>query len=265
MGQSLTQRSKNSGCGTLVTGPAQLSGWNLGQDQMRHVGLVFARSPLGVLRTQPSLVGNCCRLRRRPRRQHGLPCQCQTPKSTPGSVTGRGHAGPRRIAIQGPVLGFLNRGVRDSARRSENALLEWKSQSLYQAETDFVFPSLRRNGKKPLDLAAVLSRKIKPAFVKLGISGVGWHTFRHSVGSILAGMGEHQLTIHDYLRHSHLNVTNQILAGDFEHQASRPREAGRRDPAHGVLVREQINSGSVNPAKRVGTRRLELLTSTVSR
>jgi integrase len=93
----------------------------------------------------------------------------------------------------------------------KNALLEWKSQSLYQAETDFVFPSLRRNGKKPLDLAAVLSRKIKPAFVKLGISGVGWHTFRHSVGSILAGMGEHQLTIRDYLRHSNLNVTNQYL------------------------------------------------------
>jgi integrase len=93
----------------------------------------------------------------------------------------------------------------------KHALLEWKGQSLYRAEADFVFPSLRRNGRKPLDLAAVLNRKIKPAFVKLGISGVGWHTFRHSVGSILAGMGEHQLTIRDYLRHSNLNVTNQYL------------------------------------------------------
>ena len=35
--------------------------------------------------------------------------------------------------------------------------------------------------------------------------------FRHSVGSILADMGEHQLTIRDYLRHSNLNVTNQYL------------------------------------------------------
>jgi integrase len=43
------------------------------------------------------------------------------------------------------------------------------------------------------------------------IVGVGWHTFRHSVGSILADMGEHQLTIRDYLRHSNLNVTNQYL------------------------------------------------------
>jgi integrase len=93
----------------------------------------------------------------------------------------------------------------------KNALLEWKEQSPYRAETDFVFPSLRRKAQKPLDLASVLNRKIKPAFVKVGITGVGWHTFRHSVGSILADMGEHQLTIRDYLRHSNLNVTNQYL------------------------------------------------------
>jgi integrase len=93
----------------------------------------------------------------------------------------------------------------------KNALLEWKAQSLYGAETDFVFPSQRGNGRKPLDLAAVLNRKIKPAFANIGIAGVGWHTFRHSVGSILASMGEHQLTIRDYLRHSNLNVTNQYL------------------------------------------------------
>jgi integrase len=93
----------------------------------------------------------------------------------------------------------------------KNALLEWRAQSLYVTEGDFVFPSVRKKGKKPLDLGAVLNRMIKPAFAKVGIAGVGWHTFRHSVGSMLADMGEHQLTIRDYLRHSHLNVTNQYL------------------------------------------------------
>ena len=91
------------------------------------------------------------------------------------------------------------------------ALLEWRSQCLYLRATDFVFPSLRRNGRKPLDLAAVLNRKIKPAFAKFEIAGVGWHTFRHTVGTMLADMGEHQLTIRDYLRHSNLNVTNKYL------------------------------------------------------
>lgn len=30
-------------------------------------------------------------------------------------------------------------------------------------------------------------------------TGVGGHTFRHTVGTMLADMGEHQLTIRDYL------------------------------------------------------------------
>jgi integrase len=93
----------------------------------------------------------------------------------------------------------------------KNSLLEWRDQSLYATATDFVFPSVRKKGKKPLDLGAVLNRMIKPAFARIGIAGVGWHTFRHSVGSMLADMGEHQLTIRDYLRHSNLNVTNQYL------------------------------------------------------
>ena len=40
---------------------------------------------------------------------------------------------------------------------------------------------------------------------------MGWHTFRHTVGTMLAEMGEHQLTIRDYLRHSNLHVTNKYL------------------------------------------------------
>jgi integrase len=91
------------------------------------------------------------------------------------------------------------------------ALFEWRAQSRYTQATDFVFPSLRKKGQKPLDLGSVLNRKIKPAFAKIGITGVGWHTFRHTVGAMLADMGEHQLTIRDYLRHSHINVTNQYL------------------------------------------------------
>jgi integrase len=93
----------------------------------------------------------------------------------------------------------------------KQALLEWKTQSHRTKPTDFVFPSRLYGGRKALDLAAVLKRKIRPAFEKLGINGVGWHTFRHTVGTVLAELGEHQLTIRDYLRHSNLSVTNKYL------------------------------------------------------
>src|SRR5207253_2510592 len=93
----------------------------------------------------------------------------------------------------------------------KQALLEWRSQSLYNQPGDFVFPSERLKGSKPLDLASVLKKKIQSAFKKIGITGVGWHTFRHTAGTMLAEMGEHQLTIRDYLRHSNLHVTNKYL------------------------------------------------------
>ena len=81
-------------------------------------------------------------------------------------------------------------------------------------------------------------RKIQPAFTKVGIAGVGWHAFRHTVGTMLAEMGEHQLTIRDYLRHSNLHVTNKYL------QAT--RESKRL--AQGKLVDAILPSGllSVN-------------------
>jgi len=93
----------------------------------------------------------------------------------------------------------------------KQALLEWRAQSRHREPDHFVFPSRLYRGQRALDLAAVLKRKIRPVFEKLGVSGVGWHTFRHTVGTLLAEMGEHQLTIRDYLRHSNLSVTNKYL------------------------------------------------------
>jgi len=121
----------------------------------------------------------------------------------------------------------------------KDALLEWKSQNQYNGPGDFVFPSRRHKGKKPLDLAAVLKKKIRPAFAKVGIIGVGWHTFRHTVGTMLAEMGEHQLTIRDYLRHSNLHVTNKYLQATPE----------RKRLAQGKLV-DAILPGGLLPVNK---------------
>ena len=121
----------------------------------------------------------------------------------------------------------------------KDALLEWRTQSGHNGPGDFVFPSLRRKGKKPLDLAAVLKKKIQPAFASVGILGVGWHTFRHTVGTMLADMGEHQLTIRDYLRHSNLHVTNKYLQATPESKRS----------AQGKLVDAILPGGLLSASK----------------
>ena len=88
------------------------------------------------------------------------------------------------------------------------ALLDWRRQAPYASDSDFVFAG---DSGKPRWQGIILKDYIKPAAVKTEIGKVGWHTFRHTVGTMLAEMGEHQLTIRDYLRHSNLHVTNKYL------------------------------------------------------
>jgi integrase len=109
------------------------------------------------------------------------------------------------------------------------ALLEWRTLSHRMQPTDFVFPSRLYGGRKALDLAEGLKRKIR-AFEKAGIIGVGWHTFRHTVGTVLAELGEHQLTIRS-LASLESQRDQQVLAGGIESEAEGPGEAGRGDSA----------------------------------
>jgi integrase len=80
-----------------------------------------------------------------------------------------------------------------------------------------------------------------PAFKRIGITGVGWHTFRHSVGTMLAEMGEHQLTIRDYLRHS--NFTSRTNTCRRHRRPSGwHRQIGRCHFADGYFAEDKPNS-----------------------
>ncbi len=92
----------------------------------------------------------------------------------------------------------------------KDGLLEWRSLCIYNQAGDYVFASERLKGRKPLDLASVLKKKVQPAFRRIGIPGVGWHTFRHTVGTMLAEMGQHSPSRTTW-RHSNLHVTNKYL------------------------------------------------------
>jgi integrase len=49
------------------------------------------------------------------------------------------------------------------------SLLEWKLESLYKADADFVFASIRLKGKKPMGPDNLLKRYIRPALQRAGI------------------------------------------------------------------------------------------------
>lgn len=75
----------------------------------------------------------------------------------------RNRFGQPKTAASGKPVPLLE-SVRD-------ALLEWRRQSLYASEGDFLFPSLRLKGKMPLSPDTVLKKFIRPALVRAGVKG----------------------------------------------------------------------------------------------
>jgi integrase len=92
------------------------------------------------------------------------------------------------------------------------ALLEWKEESLYKKDADFLFPSIRLNGEKPLSPDSLLKRSIRPALQRAGIVGkqIGWHNFRHSLATNLRAMGVDVKVAQELLRHANSRTTLDI-------------------------------------------------------
>ena len=67
----------------------------------------------------------------------------------------------------------------------------WREDSPYRGNDDFIFPSIRRNGKQPLSPDTLLKKIIRPAVERAGIKGkaIGWHSFRHSLATNLRAAG----------------------------------------------------------------------------
>ncbi len=93
-----------------------------------------------------------------------------------------------------------------------NAMLYWRAISLYQADTDFLFPSDRLKGEKPLSPDMILRKIIRPALKKAKIEGkvIGWHSFRHSLATNLRTLGVDVKVAQELLRHANSRTTMDI-------------------------------------------------------
>jgi integrase len=71
-----------------------------------------------------------------------------------------------------------------------DTVVEWRKESLYPQDTDFLFPSLRLNGTAPLMPDMVLKKIIRPALDLAGVRGkvIAYHSFRHSLATNLRSM-----------------------------------------------------------------------------
>jgi len=93
-----------------------------------------------------------------------------------------------------------------------NALLEWRAKSPYSTDVDFLFPSVRFRGDKPLSPDSILEKSIRPALARIGVIGkqIGWHSFRHSLATNLRMLGVDMKVAQELLRHSSCRATLDI-------------------------------------------------------
>jgi integrase len=99
-------------------------------------------------------------------------------------------------------------------------LNEWRQQTPYNRDEDFIFASLKLNGARPLWGQTLNADFVKPATVSLGLVAkgerFGWHCFRHSL-STWANDATKDITVSQtLLRHAKPNTTGRYTHGNFE-------------------------------------------------
>ena len=96
-------------------------------------------------------------------------------------------------------------------------LKQWREQSLYNQDSDWMFPSLKLKGTKPRVASIAAQDYLRPAAVKAGVieegssKRFGWHNLRHSLATFLAGQVDSSVVMKT-LRHRRLSTTMEIYS-----------------------------------------------------
>ena len=102
-----------------------------------------------------------------------------------------------------------------------DALRGWNQNTPYAKPDDWVFPSMKLKGKKPLSASIMAADKIRPAAIKAGIRLVsgqrfGFHNFRHSLATFLVSRGKDVKTIQGLLRHAKVTTTLDLYSQSID-------------------------------------------------
>jgi integrase len=136
-------------------------------------------------------------------------------------------------------------------------LKAWREESAYATEEDFLFPSLRREGKQPLSPDTLLKKVIRPAVERAGIKNkrIGWHSFRHSLATNLRAAGVDLKTAQELLRHANSRITLEV----YTHAISATKREANNRVMQMVLEagKKQLSAPSSAPSKGAQTKKKE--------
>lgn len=113
-----------------------------------------------------------------------------------------------------------------------DVLLHWRMRCPYPQPGDWVFASPHRRGKQPYWPWALFRVHLQPALKAAGIPGqVGWHTLRHTFGTLMKANGEDIKTLQELLRHANFKVT----ADTYTQAVTRTKRAAQTKSVRMIL------------------------------
>lgn len=98
-----------------------------------------------------------------------------------------------------------------------DALRSWHQKTPYGKAGDWIFPSMKLKGRKPLSASIMAADKLRPAAIKAGIrlepgQRFGFHNFRHSLATFLVSREKDVKTIQELLRHAKVTTTLDLYS-----------------------------------------------------
>ena len=87
-------------------------------------------------------------------------------------------------------------------------LLGWRGRCPYNQDADYIFASPNKDGQQPYWPTAGMEDHVRPASQRAGITKrVGWHTLRHTFGTLVNSQGADVATTRSLMRHANVSVT----------------------------------------------------------
>jgi integrase len=120
------------------------------------------------------------------------------------------------------------------------ALQQWRAETPYARDSDYVFASPAKKGRQPLWLSTVMRYHIVPAARRLGITKrIGWHTLRRTFATCVQDISNDPKVVQGLLRHA----SSFKLALDIYAQAMMRKK--RKAQSDVVALLTAVQEGSV--------------------
>jgi integrase len=130
-------------------------------------------------------------------------------------------------------------------------LWSWKLRIPYKGPRDWVSASPHKKGRQPYWPGSLFRAHVVPALKEAGITAsVGWHTLRHTFGTLMNANGEDLKTIQEMLRHATFRVTadiyTQAITDTKREPTTKSSSNSSRNPA-GTMGRTPRNPVLLDP------------------